>query len=300
MNALAQKPPIFIVGSQRSGTTMLRLMLNAHPHIAVPHESGFITPVYRKLAEFGDLADPANRRRLLEEIGRNPHVQRGQLIVDAEAVLAAPASDYRGVVDAIFSGFAASKGKQRWADKTPSYTEDIDIVRTVFPDCKIVHIVRDGRDVALSHKGLNWGSTNVVRLAQSWQWKVTIAHKVGAVIAPDYFEIRYEDLVREPETVLRQICDFVDEPFDEAMLNYSETAKAEVPTESLQWHEKSVRPPDPGQAERWRQGLSEAERALFEQTAGETLAMFGYPLENRPSSLSSRALKVYYTLIRRH
>src|SRR3546814_2661124 len=90
-------------------------------------------------------------------------------------------------------------------------------------------------------------SGNLPKLVLDWQWKTTIAHKVGAVLGDDFLEVRYEDLVCRPEAILRQICAFIDEPYDSGMLDYSEDATDVVPTESLKWHRNSVRPPDPAQ-----------------------------------------------------
>src|SRR3546814_2490157 len=113
-------------------------------------------------------------------------------------------------------------------------------------------------------------SGNLPKLVLDWQWKTTIAHKVGAVLGDDFLEVRYEDLVCRPEAILRQICAFIDEPYDSGMLDYSEDAKDVVPTESLKWHRNSVRPPDPAQLGKWRTKLSKAEGIPFAQLAGET------------------------------
>ena len=164
---------------------------------------------------------------------------------------------------------------------------------------KFLHLVRDGRDVILSQKSIEWMSKNLMKLVQDWQWKTTIAHKVGTVLGESFLEIRYEDLVRQPETSLRQICRFIDEDYDPSMLSYSENAEDVVPDESLQWHRKSIRPPDPSQLGKWKTGLSKAERIIFEQIAGETLSLFGYERENLPPTMASRALKVYHTLLKR-
>src|SRR3546814_17783449 len=85
---------------------------------------------------------------------RHPLVQRGKLVADPDAILARPIRDYRDFVDAIFRCYADAQGKPRWGDKTPFYTPDIDIIRRVFPDAKIVHLVRDGRDVVLSQRSI--------------------------------------------------------------------------------------------------------------------------------------------------
>jgi Sulfotransferase family len=300
MKEMNKKPPVFLLGSQRSGTTMLRLMMNNHPNLAIPHETAFITIYHKKLHSYGDLSDRDNARRLLDDVSQHLLVKRGKLITDPEAVLRRPINSYRDFIDAIFEVYADSLGRARWGDKTPFYTPDIDILHGIFPDAKFLHIVRDGRDVILSQKSIEWMSSNLPRLILDWQWKTTIAHKVGAVMGENFLEIRYEDLVREPETVLRKICSFIDEPYDPAMLSYSEKAQEVVPAESLKWHRNSIKPPDPSQLGKWKTGLAKAERVIFEQLAGDTLDLFGYEREHLAPTMASRALKIYYTLLKRN
>src|SRR3546814_17926109 len=113
---------------------------------------------------------------------RHPLVQRGKLVADPDAILARPIRDYRDFVDAIFRCYADAQGKPRWGDKTPFYTPDIDLIRRVFPDAKIDHLVRDGRDVVLSHGSIEWVSGNLPKLGLDWQWNTTTPNKVGQVI----------------------------------------------------------------------------------------------------------------------
>ena len=296
----AGNPPVFLLGSQRSGTTMLRLMLNNHPNLAIPHETAFITIYYKKLGSYGDLADKDNARRLLADISQHPLVKRGRLIENPEAILSRPTASYREFIDAIFQAYADSLGKARWGDKTPFYTPDIDVLHRIFPDAKLLHLVRDGRDVVLSQKSIEWMSGNLPKLILDWRWKTTIAHKVGSVLGNNFLEIRYEDLVRQPEQVLRRICSFIDETYDQAMLSYSDEAQNVVPSASLKWHRNSIRPPDPSRLDRWKTDLARAERVLFEQLAGDTLDLFGYEREHLAPTMASRALKVYYTLLKRN
>lgn len=300
MSAAPRKPPVFLLGSQRSGTTMLRLMLNNHPSFAIPHETAFITIYYEKLRDYGDLSQRDNARRLLNDVAQHPLVKRGKLVADPDAILSYPIQNYRDFVDAVFRAYADSLGKPRWGDKTPYYTPDIDILRLVFPDAKFVHLVRDGRDVVISQKTIEWMSSNLPKLIQDWRWKTTIAHKVGVVLKDDFLELRYEDLVRQPEANLRRICSFLDEPYDPTMLEYSEGAKGVVPEESLKWHRNSIRPPDPSQLDKWKTQLTKAERTIFEQLAGDTLDLFGYEREHLTPNTASRMLKLYYTLIKRN
>ena len=292
--------PIFVVGAQRSGTTMLRLMLNKHPHVCVPHESGFVVTMARRAASFGDLSLRENRARLIDAIAADKFVVAGKLIADRGALVDGPATTYAELVDAIFSAYAAARGKRRWGDKTPDYGQDVGLLWSLFPGCQVIHLVRDGRDVALSLRKLRWGSRNMVRLAQSWTWKTMIPHKVGEALGPRHFiEVRYEDLVRDPEGTLRRLCAFLGEPFDAAMLSYAEDAAKEVPAESLVWHRTSVSAPDASRALEWKSRMSVTDRAIFEEHAREALETFGYELERHAPSWAIRLRKLRYVFIDR-
>ena len=232
-----QQAPIFVVGGQRSGTTMLRLMLNSHPHIAIPFESDFIPRFYRRLAEYGDLSSEKNVSRLLDDIAERPFVKRGKLVQDKEAILARYPRTYPDLIRAIYEVYAENEGKCRWGDKDPSYVTELNVLWKLFPNCRIVHIVRDGRDVAISLRELEWGSKNLFKLARDWKWQVTLGHKMGEMLAPEYYiEIRYEDLVLAPEQTLRRICYFIGESYFPEMLSYHETATAIMPLDSLKYH----------------------------------------------------------------
>ena len=160
MSTDGKASPLFLLGSQRSGTTMLRLMLNNHSSLAIPHESAFITLWFEKLGAYGDLSNRENALRLLDAVSEHPLVKRGKLVADRDAILSKPIRTYRDFIDAIFRTYAESLGKPRWGDKTPFYTPDIDILRRIFPEAKFVHLVRDGRDVILSQKSIECMSDN--------------------------------------------------------------------------------------------------------------------------------------------
>ena len=289
--------PFFVVGSQRSGTTMLRLMLNRHSRLNVPFESGFIPEFYHRLSEFGDLGHRVNTAHLLEEICRNPFVARGNLIPDKDAVLDATPRTYSELIHAIFLELARRRGKARWGDKTPSYVEDIDTLWALFPRCKIIHLIRDGRDVANSLRTLSWGSRDLTKLARHWRWMVMLGRKMGAMIPGHYLEVHYESLVDNPGHTLSQICDFLGEGYETDMLRYYEDAESAMPAISMRWHESSVRAPDPAKAQSWRSTMSNADRIVFEEIAGDALTMFGYELSRLHPTLSSRLRFAQYTLL---
>lgn len=292
--------PIFVVGAPRSGTTMLRLMLNAHSRIAIPFESDFIPKFYRRLGEYGDLSKQENIGRLLDDIASQSFVTRGGLVRDKASVLARDPQSYSELVAAIYGTYAEASGKLRWGDKDPDNVVEMDVLWNLFHGCRIVHIVRDGRGVANSLRKLEWGSKNLMKLARDWSWRVTLAHKMGMMLGPRYYlEVRYEDLVRSPEPTLRGICTFVDEPFDEKMLGYDKNAIAAMPESSLKFHASSIRAPDPAKATAWEREMSVADRVLFDEVAGSTLEAFGYQREALRASWRSSLMRFKYEFINR-
>jgi len=154
-----QQGPIFIVGAPRSGTTMLQYRLRNHPHISLPTgESHFFIPLYRNLESFGDLRQVDNIRRVLQAM----HEQSRDFLetdlhgvkFDVDRLARELHAEGRHTMPAIISGLfeknARGEGKSRWGDKTPYYVMHLPKLLEWFPDAQIVHLIRDGRDVALS------------------------------------------------------------------------------------------------------------------------------------------------------
>jgi hypothetical protein len=298
-----RETPFFIVGAQRSGTTMLRLMLTNHRNLAIPFESAFIPFFYQRAMQYGDLSSRNHAAALLNDIAERPHVKKGGLIPDREAVLSYPIKGYADLINAIFDVYAKSKGKRRWGDKSPGYVAYLDVLWSLFPGCRIVHLVRDGRDVAISLRSISWGARNLPMVAADWRFKTMLGRKMGAFLGEHYLEVRYEDLVLKTEETLRTICAFLREPYDENMLIYYETAETEMPKESMKWHRNSVRRPDSHMVYAWKRRMSRADRILFEQVAGFTLEVFGYEREYHPRTFANKIRgkikKVYYSALRK-
>ena len=299
MSLNAESPvPFFIVGAQRSGTTMLRLMLNRHPKIGVPFESDFLS-VYNNLPGDGDLGDRRNVEKALDALAEEPLTKRGGVIEDPQAILAHSIDGFSALIDAVFSEYARTRGKLRWGVKSPHYVGELNRLWHLFPGCRFVHLVRDGRDVALSLRRVSWGSKHIPRVAEDWRWKVTLGRKMGEMIRGHYLEVRYEDLVRNPGCVLRVICEFLGESYDEAMLSYPVAGEREMPADSMKWHRNSVSPPDETKISSWKEKMSLSDQILFDEIAGPALELFGYESVNHPATLSSRLKSVYYYTIER-
>jgi hypothetical protein len=190
------KAPIFIVGCHRSGTTLLRLMLDSHPRISCGPETGLLS----------DLAALTRRNAgYLSNYGLPDEYWDAKV---AE------------FFDSFKTDYAVSKGKSRWADKTPKYALSLEYILRLFPTCQIVHMVRDGRDVVASHRD-RWGYWSAIKASVKWPRYIQAARTAGSTLPPErYTELRYEDLVREPESVLRRLLEFLHEPWDDAVMEH--------------------------------------------------------------------------------
>jgi len=288
-------PAPFIVGATRSGTTLLRLMLDSHPQMAIPSETHFIPDLIKAYR-----LESASPERLAEAI--TSHRRWGDFHLDAaELVKRLQAIDPINPGDAIrafFHLYAEREGKQRWGDKTPGYVREMHRIESVLPEARFVHLIRDGRDVALSVMSMNWGPSTVPEAAFRWKKRVLRAREQVPRIG-HYIEVKYEDLVTDTEPTLRRVCEFVDLPYDEAMLRYHERAEERLQEKArdldrgpdkepqpaaarMKSHELATEPPDPERVGRWRTEMSPEDRAVFEELAGDLLADLGYELEGTP------------------
>lgn len=270
----------FIVGRGRSGTTLIRSMLASHPEMAIPYESHF--PVTMALAgrryEQEDTIDTA---RFLTDLLGHWAFKRWDL--PPEEVVAmfrseAP-EDLPDAIRLVYRTYAKHHGKSRFGEKTPSFVLHIPLLAHVFPESRFIHIVRDGRDVALSYRQGGWGPKDVEEAAIYWKRFVERGRRDGLKLGPErYLEIRYEDLIDDPENHVHTICRFIDLDFDDQMLRYFENG--DVVPEGLRphlarGHQNLKKPPTKGMRD-WRREMSRKDAAVFEALAGDLLAKLGY------------------------
>jgi hypothetical protein len=273
--------PIFIVGCPRSGTTLMQLMLHAHPAIAIPPENRFLLELYDQREEFGDLREVGNRRKVarfivrrrrskLRDFGLDPDRTFRRIVRQGETIGSAA-----GVV---FRDYAARFGKRRWGDKRPAYIQRLDVVLRMFPDAQVVHIVRDGRDCVSSLKRMPWWEGGVVVAIWTWRAAVIKGRRAAARLGEDaYIEVRYEDLVTAPTDELRRLCAFLGEDFDEAMLEPQQVTDVAVPERKV-WHARTSETVDDSATQRWRRDLEPWELDIFEFVAARQMRLHGYEL----------------------
>lgn len=258
---------------------MLQLMLHAHPRIALPPENRFVLPAYSRRHEFGDLTRAENRLGLARWIVGEKAF--GDLGLDARQVvddiMAAPPT-LGSAVGTVLRAYAAKFGKPRWGDKRPAYLRHLDVIFKLFPDAQIVNIVRDGRDCVASLKEVPWRQRSFAELIDFWARAADETRKAARRLDPTtYHQVRYEDLVRSPETHLRALCDFLDEEYDPAMARPGEQARVAVPEYKV-WHKLTHGDVTTERVKSWQTRLTADEIRLCEAAFGHRLVQFGYEL----------------------
>jgi hypothetical protein len=188
----------------------------------------------------------------------------------------------REIVAGLMEKNAVGEGKIRWGDKTPYYVLHIPKLLDWFPRAQIIHLIRDGRDVALSlfARQKDFGVYNTYFAAKYWQQYVETGRADGALLsAAQYLEARYEDLLRDPRAALVRICDFLGEQFAESLVDFKKSGQPGK-TPLLQ------KPVQVDNVEKWRRRLTLTQVRVFEAAAGTTLERLGYPLGTKKRSLS--------------
>jgi hypothetical protein len=270
-------------------------MLDRNSQLAVPDESYFIPQLAHRHSPRPDLdafADDLARVPALVEWGVSPDAVRARL---------RPGSTLGEAIAAVFEEYAAARGKPRWGDKTPLYMQHLRLLERLFPDARYVHLLRDGRDAALSYLAMpegivtrSWSTPrDAAGFACQWATEVGAARALGRRVGPGrYLEVRYERLVAEPEEELGAICAFLELPYEAEMLRYPGNVDA-----SAKPHQTSLtRPPTPGLRD-WRTGMAPADVAAFEAIAGDRLRALGYPGAGRSRPAMARLRLARYAAL---
>jgi hypothetical protein len=265
--------PVILLGVSRSGTTMLKEMLDHNPAVAIPTESYFVPQLWDR---HGEWPDP---EKFVGDIGRLARVKEWGVSPNDVRKRLPPQPRFAEAIEAVYRAYADAHGKSRFGDKTPAYMQRLDLLQRAFPGAQYVHLIRDGRDAGLSFMAMrrrprfNWARPRGMgAFAAQWRREVEGARRFGHhQPRGHYYELRYEDLVAEPEVALRDLCGFLRIDFDPGMLDYHRAGKPQV----LVDHPRLAQPPTPGLRD-WREQMAPGEAECFEAIAGELLAKLGY------------------------
>ena len=295
-------PYLFIVGCPRSGTTLLRRLVDTHPLVAVIDEMRWIASFFERregLTPEG-LVTPELVDRLLAydrfatlEISRE---QLGRLIDTGDPV------PYPNFVTGIFDLYGQAQGKSLVGDKTPRYARSIGTLHALWSHARFVHLVRDGRNVCLSilnwrkadralGRFSTWGEDQVTTAALWWEWHVRLGREDGGSLAPNlYHEVRYEELVSEPAKECEKLCSFLDLPYDDAMLKFHQGRTKMKPGLDA----KRAWLPITSGLRDWRTQMLAEDLERFEAAAGDLLEELGYPraCPHPPEEKLARAVRI--------
>jgi hypothetical protein len=266
--------PLLVLGVRRSGTTLLRVMLDRSSTLAVPDESYFVTQLAHRHGSNPDptaFADDCRRIGTLREWG-----------VSIDDVRLRGGMTTGEAIAALYQRYAELQGKPRWGDKTPMYMQHLPLLARLFPEARFVHLIRDGRDAALSFLGMPEGIVtrtwahprSVADFACQWRTEVEAAQRLGERVGPErYLEVRYEALVADADAELRRICTFAALPFEPGMLAYAGAVDV-----SAKPHQQRLLQPPTRNVRNWREQLPEEDALAFEGVAGDLLRRLGYDL----------------------
>ncbi|TWT66258.1 Sulfotransferase domain protein [Posidoniimonas polymericola] len=297
-------PAVFVTGCPRSGTTLLQRMLNAHPLLAISNDTHFIP---RALEKAGDDVEAAVAKHgdvpLTDELVRHAReyhrIYRLRLTADQFDAAAAVASTYRELVCGLYAAFAENEGKQLAGEKTPDYVRCLPLLHQLFPWCKSIHIVRDGRDTAMSLREWArdergparfdlWAENPQAVAALWWRWQVRHAIAAEELLGPErHLTVVYERLITDAESELQRISEFLGLPHSLQMAAFHRGKTR--PNANLS--AKQAWLPATSGLRDWRNQMSEEQQQLFEALAGDALRGFGYEtrFERVPAAIQSEA-----------
>jgi Sulfotransferase family len=301
------RPPApFIVGMNRSGTTLLRMMLDAHPQLTIPPETHFVPDLIKACREDGATPEDALAAMKSAREWGDFGFSDEQMLARLRAL---PKLRPGAAVRTFYAAYMEQQGKSRWGEKTPTYVQKMSLIQRALPEARFVHVIRDGRDVALSVLDRTVRDLTVADIAGRWRRKVATARE-DAPKLDHYTEVRYEDLILDTEPVLRRVCEFIELDWDPVVLHYHERsadrlqemaralpgdgrAKELSVERRMATHAMTTKPPSADRVARWREQMSTEQRAEFEGIAGDLLSELGYPTGEHAVEQATAALAAH-------
>jgi hypothetical protein len=276
---LTPKPPVFVVGSARSGTTLLYHMLLSSGGFAKLFGEPAVFDLI--VLRFGDLSHRRNRERAVRSwLGKKTHAASGLAAGAIRQKLLEECHSNSEFLSAVMSEVARQQQVERWAVWGPDNLLYLETIKAQIPEAKFIHMIRDGRDVAVSMNQERFvrplpgdASRSLLVAGLHWQWKVKEGRRQAAALGADYLEVRFEDLLADPQRQLDRVSRLIEHPLDYEMLR-------KAPVGSFQSTNSSFVDVDAGLAyqpvRRWQKRLTAEQVAQLEACIGDTLEELGY------------------------
>lgn len=274
--------PIFIIGTERSGTNLLRLILNSHSNITIPHPPHILKNFFRLQPLYSDLTKDANFKTFIQDVVKmvELHPYPWEIKIDKDRIFnRAEERNLINVFFAIYDLYLESTHKKRWGCKSTFMIYHIALIMHYRPNSKFIYMVRDGRDVAVSAKKTIFNHYNVYYTAQLWKKEQQIGiYWLNKLSKDSIFLMKYEELLDSPQDTVRSLCSFLNESYQDNMLNFFKTEEAKKSVGiSAAWSNTS-KPIMKHNFGKFMVELSKKEIDLFEAIAGAELDYFSYRL----------------------
>jgi LPS sulfotransferase NodH len=295
------RPPVFIVGCPRSGTSFLYHLLLSAGGFARFHTQMNVFDVLEPI--FGDLRSPANKKKMMREWLRSKaFAVSGLEAAEIEAKVMEECSNGSDFIRIVMEEVARKQDVDRWIDSTPTNVPHMLRISRDFPEARFIHIIRDARDVALSLDKRHWSrplpwdkDRSLLAAGLYWEWIVRKGRSYGATLGPRYLEVRYEDLVEQPQSALKKIGEFLQQELDYARIQETSVGSVKKPLTSFKEDLKDGHFTPVG---RWREKFPAAQLVWFERLVGSYLVELGYvladPTHSAEKSLAIRRMRWTY------
>jgi hypothetical protein len=295
------KPPVFIVGCPRSGTSFLYHLLLSAGGFAEFHTQMNVYDVLEPI--YGDLSVRRNKEAAIREWLQSKAFRvSGLEAIEIEAKVLAECHGAGDFLRIIMEEVARKQGVNRWIDSTPTNVPHMLRIHRDFPDALIVHIIRDARDVALSLDKRSWsrplpwdGKKSLLAAGLYWEWIVRKGRQLGIALKPSYIEVRYEELVQQPKETLAVIGSFLHEDLDYERIQKASIGSVKKPLTSFKEDLQQGRFTPVG---RWKDKFPPDQLIEFERLVGPYLQELGYPLFTEPAqlnhNLSTKRIRAVY------
>lgn len=299
MSFTLKERPIFMIGAERSGTTLVMALLGCHSRIAVPEVVWYYPRFYPYLHTYGDLSKEENFLTLAREMVfglKTPFwgMQVNPRTIVDEVIELAPERSFAGLYAGMHRRFAQYMNKPRWGEKTPHNLFFVGPMHNDFPNAQFIYITRDGRDSCVDYMESSFGPTNIYCAAHSWKrcWNAVKEWREPLRAKGLWMDVRYEDLVRRPEEVMRGVCAFLEEDFEPGMFDFYKTDLAKARGAS-----RDHAPLGHAISDKYvgihKDLLSLRDQRIFAAVAGKELEEAGYENDVQPEMPSQTLIDKY-------
>ena len=277
---MSMMPPFFIVGSGRSGSTLLRVILCSHSRITIPPETYFISPLVERL--------PINKKLDEDQIALAVEIITGHyrwpdMGMTKEKLVAniqkGKHTYLREIINIVYDDHLSRENREIWGDKTPAYIAIVPQLLDLYPDARIIHLVRDGRDVAKSFQSTGWCGPWLHENTREWKDAINLFQQYRIQYPSiSIYEVRYEDLVLDTEGTVRNLCDYLSIDYETGMLDWFNAVDGKIPAREAHIHSKLKRKPGREDVYRWKTEMSRREILVVESFIYKELRSAGYSL----------------------